>query len=147
MQVQHRRAGSEHVVLSEPQSRRGHRAHRVACTLAGQAEDLGFGAGVGISDPDVHQEPVELRLGQRERALLLDRILCRHHQEQRRQRIGRAADGDLAFAHRLKQGRLHLGRRAVDLVGEQDRVEDRSRLELEAAILRAPDLGAGEVGG
>ena len=63
-----------------------------------------------------------------------------------RQRIGLAADGDLALAHRLEQRRLHLRRRAVDLVGEQHRMEDRAGLEFEAAVLRAPDLGAGEVG-
>jgi hypothetical protein len=94
----------------------------------------------------VHQEAVQLRFGQRERAFLLDRVLGGHHQEQRRQRIGLPAHRrDLALAHRLQQRRLHLGRRAVDLVGQQDRVEDRAGLEFEAPILRAPDLGAGQV--
>ena len=60
--------------------------------------------------------------------------------------IGVAADRDLALAHRFQQRRLHLGRRAVDLVGEQQRMEDRAGLEFEAAVLRAPDLGAGQVG-
>ena len=95
----------------------------------------------------MHQEAVQLRFGQRERAFLLDRVLGGHHQEQRRQRIGLPAHRDLALAHRLQQRGLHLGRRAVDLVGQQDRVEDRPRLEFEAPILRAPDLGAGEVRG
>ncbi len=36
----------------------------------------------------LHQKPVELRFGQRIGALHLDRILCCHHQEWRRQRIG-----------------------------------------------------------
>ncbi len=52
----------------------------------------------------------------------------------------------LALAHRLQQRGLHLGRRAVDLIGEQDRMEDRAGHEFEASFLRAPDLGAGEVG-
>src|SRR3546814_2544549 len=72
------------------------------------SQDLAFGVGLRVTDAHVHQEAVELRLWQREGALLLDRVLRRHHQEQRRQRIGLAADGDLALAHCLEQGRLHL---------------------------------------
>ncbi|KAG1085500.1 hypothetical protein G6F40_014186 [Rhizopus arrhizus] len=94
----------------------------------------------------MHQEAIQLCFRQREGAFLLDRVLRGHHQEQRRQRIGVASHGDLAFAHRFQQRRLHLGRRTVDFIGQQDRVEDRAGHELEAAFLRAPDLGAGEVG-
>ncbi len=58
-----------------------------------------------------------------------------------------AANGDLALAHRFQQRGLHLGRRTVDFIGQQHRMEDGAGNELEAAFLRAPDLGTGEVGG
>ena len=113
-----------------------------ARAFARKAQDFGFRGRFGIADAHIHQETIELCFGQREGAFLLDRVLRRHHQEQRRQRIGVAADGDLALAHRLEQRRLHLRRRAVDLVGEQHGMEDRARLEFEAAVLRSPDFGA-----
>jgi hypothetical protein len=43
------------------------------------------------------------------------------------------SDGDAALLHRLEQGRLGLGRGAVDLVGEDDVGEDRARLEDEGS--------------
>ena len=46
----------------------------------------------------------------------------------------RAADGDLALLHRFEQGGLRLGRRAVDLVGQDDVGEDRAVQELEHAL-------------
>jgi hypothetical protein len=60
-----------------------------------------------------------------------------------------AGHGDLAFLHRLQQGRLHLRRRAVDLVGEHQVAEDRARLELELTLasLRVVHLAAGDVRG
>jgi hypothetical protein len=53
----------------------------------------------------------------------------------------------LPLAHRLEQSRLHLRRRAIDFIGEQQVVEDRPALELEGALLRTVDFGAGEIGG
>ena len=63
--------------------------------------------------------------------------------------MGLLADGDLALLHRLEQRGLHLGRGAVDLVGEEDVAEDRAGLEAELALaaLGIVDLGAGDVGG
>jgi hypothetical protein len=63
----------------------------------------------------------------------------------RGKRIGLAADGDLTLAHRLEQGRLHLGRRAVDLVGKQQVVEDGAAIEAEAPVVRTIDLGPGQI--
>ena len=95
----------------------------------------------------MHQEAVELRFRQRIGALLLDRVLGREHHEQVRHLVGLAGDRDLALLHRLEQRRLHLGRRAVDLVGEHEVGEDRPLLELELAALLGlqVDLGAGHV--
>ncbi len=61
-----------------------------------------------------------------------------------------AADRDRVLLHRLQQGRLGLGRGAVDLVGQDDLREDRAGLELEdpAAVGQLhDDVGADDVGG
>jgi hypothetical protein len=49
------------------------------------------------------------------------------------------------LGHGLEQGGLHLGRRPVHLVGQQQVVEHRAGLELERAVLGAENLGAGDV--
>ena len=63
-----------------------------------------------------------------------------------------ARDRDLLLLHRLEQRRLRLRRGAVDLVGEQQVGEDRSRLEAELALavlldqdVRADDVGRHQV--
>src|SRR5262249_1218748 len=52
------------------------------------------------------------------------------------------------FLHRFEQSRLHLGRRAVDLVRKHQVGENRSLLKLELAALVGlqVDFGAGDVG-
>ena len=84
----------------------------------------------------LQHEAVELRLGQRVRALELDGVLRREHEERLRQRPGLAQHGHAVLLHRLEQRRLGLRRRAVDLVGEHDVREHRARVEDE----RAPPL-------
>ena len=100
-----------------------------------------------VVDDDLHQEAVDLGLGQRIGALGLDRVLGREHDERLRHRIGGAADRDLVLLHDLQQRRLHLGRRAVDLVGEQEVVKDRPELGVEAPGVRPPDPRADQVRG
>ena len=90
-------------------------------------------------------EPVELGLRQRERALVLDRVLGRDDEERIGHRVGHAVDRRLALLHALEQARLRLGRRAVDLVGEHDLAEDRARPELELLRLLVVDRQAGDV--
>ena len=101
--------------------------------------------GARIADPGLHQEAVELRLGERVGALLLDGVLRGHDQERLRQRPALLRHGDLPLLHRFQQGGLHLGRGAVDLVGQQQVVEDRTGAKLELARLRPEDVGAGQV--
>ncbi len=60
---------------------------------------------------------------------------------------GGAADRDLALGHDLEQRRLHLGRRAVDLVGEHEVGEHRAQLDVEGLGGAAVDAGADDVGG
>ena len=95
----------------------------------------------------MQEEPVELRLGQGEGALMLDGVLGRHHHEGIGQRARHTARRDLRLAHRLKQRGLHLGRRAVDLVHQHQFVEDRAWLEVEAPAVGAEDLRADDVRG
>ena len=56
------------------------------------------------------------------------------------------ADRDLAFLHDLEERGLDLRRRAVDLVGEQEVREDRAKLGLEGALVRAVDARSDQVG-
>ncbi len=91
-------------------------------------------------------EAVELRLGQLEGAGLLHGILGGDGQKRRRQPERVAADRDPPLLHGLQQGRLHLGRGPVDLVGQQQVGEDRAAVDVERAAGLVENLGADDVG-
>ena len=143
---------------SGPRSRRArsrgavdHRLDRVERLGAGlmAAGDRPLGRLIGIAEPGPQEEPVQLGLGQGERALELDRVLGREDDERVGQRPGLALDRDLALLHRLEQRGLRPRRGAVDLVDEQDVREHGARREAEAAALvqaRAGDVDREEVG-
>ena len=119
---------------------------RRAGGLAGDAAFLVEGR---VLDLDKKHEAIELRLRQRVGALLLDRVLRGQHEERLRQRHDAAGHGDVMLLHRLEQGGLRLGRRAVDFVGENDVGEDRPLDELELAPALGgflQNVGAGDVG-
>ena len=99
-----------------------------------------------VVDDDLHHELVDLRLRQGVRALGLDRVLRREDEERVRDLVGLAADRDLALLHDLEQRALDLGRRAVDLVGEEQVREHRPQRRPELAGLLVVDAGADEVG-
>ena len=84
-------------------------------------EDVPFLLGRRVTERDPQQEAVELRLGQRVRALVLDRVGRGQHVERLGERERRALDGDLALLHRLEQRGLGLRRGPVDLVYEAPR--------------------------
>ena len=113
------------------QARAGEVARVEAARVAPEHGELGLAR--REVDDELEQEPVELRLGQRVGALVLDRVLRRGDEERVGERPGHAVGRDLALLHRLEQRRLRLGRRAVDLVGEHDVREDRALAELELA--------------
>ncbi len=98
-----------------------------------------------VADQDLEHEAVDLSLRQRIRALRLDRILGCHDEERVRDEVRRLADRDLPLLHHLEQRRLHLRRRAVDLVGEQEVAEDRTELGVERLLPGPVDAGADEV--
>ena len=62
----------------------------VLLDAGGLDQDAPLGVAVGIADVDLQQEAVELRLGQRIGALLLDRVLGRQHVEGLRQVVALA---------------------------------------------------------
>ena len=100
-----------------------------------------------IVDLHLQQEAVELRLGQRVGAFLLDRVLRGEHHEGRLHLVRLAFDGDLRLLHHLEQRGLGLCRRAVDLVGEQQVDEHRPAPRGEHLVLRVVERVAGDVGG
>ena len=91
----------------------------------------------------MQQKSIQLRFRQGIGAGLLQRVLRRHHHEQRWQRARHATHRDLMFLHRFQQRGLHLGRRAVDFVGEDDFVEQRPLDEFELAFVI--DVGSGQI--
>jgi hypothetical protein len=105
-----------------------------------------------VAQPQPHEEPVELRLGQLIGALVLDRVVGRQHDERPGQRPRLPVDADLPLAHGLQQRGLGLRRRAVDLVGQQQLGEHRAGAEDHVAgplviQRRADDVGGQQVGG
>ena len=102
-----------------------------------------------IVDKDIEHEPVELRLGQRIRALLFDRVLRREHEERKVEIVIASAGRHLVFLHRLQQRGLRLRRRPVDLVGEDDVAKDWPLDEAEGPLagrhVLFDDVGAGDV--
>ena len=128
-----------------------HRTHAGARDVAGvealgvPAQDLQLGLARRDRQHDLEQEAVELGLGQRVGALVLDGVLRRGDQERPRQRARDPVDRHLALLHRLEQRRLGLGRRPVDLVGEQQVGEDRALAEAQLALLAVDDHRAGDV--
>ena len=99
---------------------------------------------VRVADPRPQEEPVQLGLRQGERPLELDGVLGREDEERVREDVGRAFDRDLALLHRLEEGALRAGRRAVDLVDEEDVREHGPLDEPEAG--RLEQAGARHVG-
>src|SRR5215211_3744984 len=99
-----------------------------------------------VAERGLEEEAVELRLGEREGSLLLDRVLRREQQERRGQGPGDAVDGDLVLGHRLEQGRRGLRHRADDLVDQHDVGEDRPGAELEVALPLVENREARHVG-
>ena len=106
-----------------------------------------LGREVRVADPQPHQEPVELRLGQPVGARHLDRVLGGDHQERPGHLVAFRVHGDRALGHHLQQRRLGLRGAAVDLVGEHHVGEHPAGVEREALVALVVDLHAGDVAG
>ena len=129
-------------ILGQQSRRRGFRQ-----PAFGVAHDLALAGQVRVADAQPHQKTVELRFRQRIGAVMFHRVLRGDHHERLRQRVRLAVDADLAFVHGFEQRRLRLRRGAIDLVGQQEIGEDRSRLELEGFRMGVIDGDAEHVAG
>ena len=96
-------------------------------------------SGRRIAEAEPHHEAVELGLGQRVGALVLDGVLGGDHHERRLDGMRDVVDGRLALFHALEQAGLGLGRGPVDLVGQDDVGEDGTGPELELPALLVED--------
>ena len=67
---------------------------------------------------------------------MLHRVLRGNHHERLRERPGVPVDGHLIFIHGFEQRRLRLGSGAVNLVGQQEVGENRSRFKFETFAMR-----------
>jgi hypothetical protein len=101
-----------------------------------EAEDLPLLVLLRVAKRKLEEEAVELGLGQRVRALVLDRVLRGEDEERLGQLPGRPLDRHLPLLHRLEQRGLRLGRRPVDLVREQHARENGTRTEGELAAVQ-----------
>jgi hypothetical protein len=100
-----------------------------------------------VRQRDVEHEAIELGLRQRVRALELDRILRREHEERAIELVRATRCGDVILLHRLEERSLRLRRCAVDLVGQNDLREDWPGDEAQHAVpvLLVEHLSAGDV--
>src|SRR5258705_3710467 len=119
----------------------------VLAPLAAALEDLPLLVRARISDRYANQKAVELRIGERIRALELDRVLRRDDQERRLEPEGLPFHRHLRLLHRLQQRGLGLGGRPVDLVGQQEVGEDGTRTKLEASLALIEQEAPGDVRG
>ena len=147
----------EHRVRAVHVAHRGHRVGELGgrrdrldvverLDAAAAAQDLALRLASGPPDRADHREPVELAVGQRERAGVPERVLGRDEEERHRQRVRHAVDRDLVLLHRLEQRGLRAGRRPVHLVDEEDVREHGPGPELPLAGGRAVHRRAGDVG-
>jgi hypothetical protein len=91
----------------------------------------GLRGAVRVAHGDLHEEAVELCLGQRIGAVHVDRVLRGDDHERPGDGVGPSVHGDPPLLHHLQQCRLGLGRGAVDLVAVHEVAEDRTPVELE----------------
>ena len=96
-----------------------HRGGRRRIVGAGhQVENLPLFVAAWVADLQLEHEAVNLRFRQRVGAFVFDGILRGQHEERLLQLERSLANRDLLFLHRFQQGALHLGRGAIDLIGQ-----------------------------
>ena len=83
----------------------------------------------GVADRGLHEEAVQLGLGQRVGTGLLDGVLGRDDHEGLGGGAAHAVDRHLGLFHDLQKRGLGLGRGTVDLVGQDDLREDGAGVE------------------
>ena len=118
--------------------------------FGGEVDDLQLFIGGEVIEHGVEEEAIELGFGQRVSAFEFDGVLRGEHEERLGQTVARAAHGAGMLLHGFEQCGLRLGRRAIDLIGEQDVGEDGALDEGPGAAAAGgiffDDVGAGDVG-
>src|SRR5262249_14102027 len=109
------------------------------------SEDFALLLASGIADRNPHDEAVELRLGKGIGAFQINRVLRSDDQERHLKWEGLPFNRDLALLHCLEQRRLSLGRRAIDLIGEQELGKNWTAAELELSLALIVQEAAGDV--
>ena len=125
------------------------------CCASGGQKNVTLGSAGGIVDVHLHQEPVQLCLGQGVGALLLNGVLRGQHMERTTQGAVLPGNRHLFFLHRLQQRRLRARAGAVDLIGHQKLAKHRAfqKAKGTAAIrggfqdFRAQNIGRHQIGG
>jgi len=84
---------------------------------------------------DLEHETIHLGFGEGIGPFLLDGVLRGQDQERVRQGEGLVPDRHLPLLHGFQERRLHLGRGAVHLVGQDDVGENRALLDGKGAVL------------
>ena len=110
-------------------------------------KDAHLGLRAGIPKVQQYQKAIELSLRKRIGSVEIHRVLRSQHQERLLDGESRATDRHLTFLHHFEQGRLDLGRCAVDFVGQYEVRKDRALLDAECPVLRIEYLRADHVCG
>src|SRR6185369_171402 len=110
-------------------------------------EDAALFREVRIIDHDLEHEAVDLRLGERVGAFLVDGVFRGEHEEGDGELVGLAAEGDLPLLHGFEQGGLHLGGGAVNFVGEDEICEHRAAGGVVFSVAGVVDQRADDVRG
>jgi hypothetical protein len=109
-------------------------------------EDDDLLGGRRVPQAQAQHESVELRLRQRERPLVLDRVLGGDHEERVGHLVADPVDGRLALLHAFEKRGLGLRGCPVDFVRQDDLAHDGSGPELELLGLLVVDGQARHVG-
>src|SRR5690606_14578996 len=80
-------------------------------SLSRRGKHLEFVLDSRIAEAKPHKKTIELSFWKWERAFMVDRILCRDHQERRVQIVSRSINGDSRFGHGFEQCSLSPRRR------------------------------------
>ncbi len=100
-----------------------------------------------VLEEQFHQEPVDLGFGERVCPFRLEGIFGRDDEERPLERERLPVNGHLPLLHRFEECGLDLGRRAVDLVGEDELVEHRAFHDRKRPVLLVVHPGADDIGG
>ncbi len=108
-------------------------------------QDAGLVLAGRIVDDELEHEAIQLGLGQIVGAFRFDRVLRGHDQERPLDAVAGPLDRHAVFLHDFQEGGVRLGRRAVDLVGQQQLRENGAGDEAELLRLHVEDRGPGNV--